>query len=130
MKKHIPLILEQNRILDGDYGSTSAFGMAGAFRILGPAPNYTALAVMSSGPDSKTGWEHVSVSAQKRCPTWEEMCFVKDIFWSEHEMVVQYHPPASEYVNFHPGTLHLWKHSTMAFPMPPSLLVGPKERIE
>ena len=27
------------------------------------------------------GWEHVSVSYRKRCPTWEEMCRVKDMFF-------------------------------------------------
>ena len=26
------------------------------------------------------GWEHVSVSLQNRCPTWDEMCRIKDIF--------------------------------------------------
>lgn len=23
------------------------------------------------------GWEHVSVSLARRCPTWEEMCIIK-----------------------------------------------------
>ena len=34
------------------------------------------------------GWEHVSVSLARRCPTWEEMCMIKDLF-------VEYHPPRS-----------------------------------
>lgn len=34
------------------------------------------------------GWEHVSVSLSNRCPTWEEMCMVKDIFWGEDECVI------------------------------------------
>lgn len=29
------------------------------------------------------GWEHVSVSLRNRCPTWDEMCLVKDIFWRD-----------------------------------------------
>ena len=39
------------------------------------------------------GWEHVSVSlpGQSRCPRWDEMCFIKDLFWAEDECVVQYH---------------------------------------
>lgn len=41
------------------------------------------------------GWEHVSVSLSNRCPTWEEMCMVKDIFWGEDECVIQFHPPKS-----------------------------------
>lgn len=57
------------------------------------------------------GWEHVSVSTIERCPTWDEMCKVKSLFWDDDDLVVQYHPPASEYVNNHPYTLHLWRKS-------------------
>lgn len=49
------------------------------------------------------GWEHVSVSLNNRCPTWEEMCMVKDIFWGEDECVIQFHPPKS--ANQHPSVL-------------------------
>jgi hypothetical protein len=56
------------------------------------------------------------------------MCWVKNLFWEEHEMCVQYHPPKSEYVNCHPHVLHLWKPINMTIPLPPSLLVGPKRR--
>ena len=71
-------------------------------------------------------WEHVSVSTPERCPTWEEMCWIKDLFWDEEETVVQYHPPKSRYVNMHPFTLHLWRptRSKDRLPFPPSNLVG------
>jgi hypothetical protein len=127
MKRFTPLTLQANRIRTGSYASDESFGLAGAFRLIGPGG--TLLMALSSGPSSAandTGWEHVSVSAEKRCPTWEEMCWVKDLFWDEHEMAVQYHPPKSEYVNFHPFVLHLWACATMPIPMPPSILVGPK----
>ncbi len=65
------------------------------------------------------GWEHVSVSHSHRCPTWEEMCRVKDMFWNEDECVVQYHPPKSEYVNNHPYCLHLWRKCGEDFELPP-----------
>lgn len=55
------------------------------------------------------GWEHVSVSRKDRCPTWDEMCQVKDLFWDEDDCVVQFHPPKAEYVNFHENCLHLWR---------------------
>ncbi len=71
------------------------------------------------------GWEHVSISTAKRCPTWKEMCAIKALFWDPEDCVVQYHPPESEYVNFHPYTLHLWRYDG-GFPMPPSVMVGPK----
>ena len=52
------------------------------------------------------GWEHVSVSPcnkkRKVCPTWEEMCAIKDMFFDPEERVVQFHPSRSEYVNDHP----------------------------
>lgn len=52
------------------------------------------------------GLEHVSVQLQRKLPTWEEMCEVKDIFWENEEMVVQIHPRKSEYVNI-TDALHL-----------------------
>ena len=55
------------------------------------------------------GWEHVSVSRKDRCPTWDEMCQIKDLFWDDSDCVVQFHPPKAEYVNNHPNCLHLWR---------------------
>ena len=127
MKKHVPLALLQSRVREGQMSSDDSYGMAGSFRLIGPGG--VQLGVISSGPESninETGWEHVSVVGRDRPPYWSEMCFVKNLFWSEHEMVVQYHPPKSEYVDCHPYCLHLWKPIHMTIPMPPSLLVGPK----
>lgn len=127
MKRFTPLTLQANRIRTGNYASDESFGLAGAFRLIGPGGSLLmALSSGSSSAANDTGWEHVSVSAEKRCPTWEEMCWVKDLFWDKHECCVQYHPPESEYVNFHPFVLHIWKPTEMTIPMPPSLLVGPK----
>ena len=69
------------------------------------------------------GWEHVSVSLKKRCPTWDEMCMIKDIFWSDDECVVQFHPHKSEYVNTHPYCLHLWKKIGEDYETPPKHFV-------
>lgn len=73
------------------------------------------------------GWEHISVSPwspkRKSCPSWEEMCKVKDMFFEPEERVVQYHPPKSEYVNNHPYCLHLWRYVAGDFPHPPTLFV-------
>ena len=55
------------------------------------------------------GFEHVSIELMaRRLPTWEEMCFVKNLFWDEEEMVVQIHPKKSQYVNI-TEALHLWR---------------------
>ena len=86
-----------------------------------PCYKPTAIAVIASWGG---GWEHVSVSLARRCPTWEEMCMVKDIFWGEEECVVQFHPPRSEYVNRHPYCLHLWKKIGEEYETPPKEYVG------
>ena len=75
------------------------------------------------------GWEHVSIDGKKRMPEWEEMCFLKDMFFNDDECVVQYHPPKSDYVNNLKYCLHLWKpieEYAGVLPMPPSILVGVK----
>lgn len=70
------------------------------------------------------GWEHVSVSYPNRCPTWEEMCRVKDIFWYDNECAVQFHPPKSDYINNHSYCLHLWhKRDGSGFELPPKEFV-------
>lgn len=64
-------------------------------------------------------WDHVSVSLTTpngeyplgRCPKWDEMCFIKDLFFEDEEEVIQFHPKKSEYVNIHPYVLHLWKYN-------------------
>lgn len=73
------------------------------------------------------GWDHVSVSLHDRCPTWDEMCWIKGVFWHEHESVIQYHPAKSEYVNCHPHCLHLWKPQNCVLRIPPHEFVGIKE---
>lgn len=82
------------------------------------------LQVIAAPSDSE--WQHVSVSLPSRCPTWEEMCFIKGLFWDEHEVVVQFHPAKDQYVNNHPFCLHLWRHNKVEMPTPPSILVGIK----
>lgn len=73
------------------------------------------------------GWEHVSVSrvGSLNPPSWNGMCLVKDMFWGPEDLVVQLHPPASDYINIHPGVLHLWrKAGTNDFcEVPPKIMV-------
>ncbi len=86
-------------------------------------PNKRASVVWSFGG----GWDHVSVSFADRCPTWDEMCRVKDVFFSEDEYCVEYHPAKSEYVNQHPYCLHIWKPQNENMPSPPAWMVGIKK---
>lgn len=70
------------------------------------------------------GWEHVSVSkTNRKIPTWEEMCKIKDMFFEEDETVVQYHPKKSEYVNRCECCLHLWRPLKEVLPTPPMIYV-------
>ncbi len=86
-------------------------------------------ATRSQDPDLRViaslsyGWEHVSVSTAKRCPTWDEMCRVKDLFWDDEDVVMQLHPAKSQYVNTHPYTLHLWRPIHQSIPLPDTILV-------
>lgn len=32
-------------------------------------------------------WQHVSVSLARRCPTWNELCKVKNLFWEDDEVM-------------------------------------------
>lgn len=70
------------------------------------------------------GFEHLSVSTPTRTPTWEEMCFMKDIFWNEDEVCMQLHPKKEEYVNNHNFCLHIWKPINQEIPTPPSVMIG------
>lgn len=109
--KAVLLGVEQYRVPHptGDMGDATN----GAALIPGPALRGLRV-IFSDG----AGWDHVSVSTPGRPPTWEEMCFVKDLFFDPEECVVQFHPPASVYVNRHKSCLHLWRKQDGSFPLP------------
>lgn len=79
----------------------------------------------SAGVLANTGWAHASVTLLRglQCPTWDEMCLVRKLFWEPGACVIQYHPPASENISLHPGCLHLWQSTHHPIPMPPSIMV-------
>jgi hypothetical protein len=101
--------------------SDESYGNNGIFII--PYKNIKLCCVISSGSD----WDHVSTHVEcvkkKRCPFWDEMCFVKNLFWNEDETVIQFHPKKSDYVNCHPYTLHLWKSQIVDYVLPPKIFV-------
>jgi hypothetical protein len=127
MRKTLPDKVEAGRVLTGPMASEPSWGAYGGFFVQGPCGEQ--LKIVASGADAddkiSEGWEHVSISTRRRPPNWQEMCFVKDLFWSEDECVIQFHPPRSEYVNNHPHCLHLWRHID-GHKLPPSILVGYK----
>lgn len=70
------------------------------------------------------GWEHVSVSRRSKVPTYEDMCWVKDLFWDPEDCVMQLHVPAEEHINAHPYCLHLWRPMHEEIPRPPARAVA------
>lgn len=128
-------------------GTTSADGNNGAFRVQSPEPGWWLYLICSDGNDPDVpeadGWEHVSVHAFRqrysevvgllgrtdagatRTPTWKEMAYVKRLCWDAEDVVIQYHPRESEYVNCHENVLHMWRSRTQVIPTPPPMLVGP-----
>ena len=115
MRDRFPRILEEGRLLQGPNASAPG-DRFGAFVIRNLKGQQFRLIAIENGK----GWDHVSVTmAQKRTPTWDEMVWLKRLFWRDDECVVQFHPPASDYVNHNAYCLHLWKRCDGDFPMPP-----------
>lgn len=108
-------ILSNERLLDVRTGIDGGMGT-----IL--MPNWRGTVIWSFGG----GWEHVSVAPRQRkvVPSWEDMCLLKEMFFTDDECVVQYHPPKSENVNNLSNCLHLWRPVKETIPMPPSIMVG------
>jgi hypothetical protein len=85
--------LDPARKSDGPFG-TQPGERQGAFYV---QRGRTMFVMIASCGGEGILWEHVSLRALdykgERCPTWDEMCWAKGLFWGEEECVVQYHPP-------------------------------------
>lgn len=109
--------------------STQADGNNGVFTLPNPrgSSHPDLVCIVSDGRDAKecgvSPWEHVSARAGMRCPTWEEMHFVKEQFWQDEECVMQLHPVKSQYKNLHPAVLHLWRPLNATIPTPDLVMV-------
>lgn len=127
MRRQLPEKFEAGRLLYGPTGSPHNAGPWGAFVLYGPCGARLKIIASDASIPEAQGFEHVSVSTENRCPNWQEMCFVKDAFWEDEEIVYQLHPAKSEWVNNHPHVLHLWRNIAQNPPLPPSIFVGIKE---
>lgn len=107
----------EHRIKSREFYTDESFGNNGAFMI--PYRNYVFKVIISDGE----GWEHVSISLKNRCPNWPEMCYFKEMFFKDDEVVVQYHPAKKDYVNNHPNCLHMWRSINKKFPLPEKRMV-------
>ena len=82
--------------------------------------------IASAGKGQEEGWrfDHVSVSLSNRTPTWEEMDYIKRLFFHPEEVCFQLHVAAAEHINQHPYCLHIWRDCEHALRLPPAEMVG------
>lgn len=117
-----------HRIRNGQLASDDSYGNNGAFYLPIKRANDRSVTKLLCIASDQDGWEHVSCSPNKpRCPYWDEMAFVKQLFWDEEDAVIQIHPPRSQHIDCHPYALHLWRKvgTNHFFEAPPSWMVGP-----
>lgn len=95
-------------------------GLSGCFNVPVLSSGVMLYAIAASGE----GWDHVSVSHLKRCPTWEEMVYIKRAFFKKDEWACEYHPPEAENISRHPFCLHIWRPIYVTLDVPPSWMVG------
>jgi hypothetical protein len=92
-----------------------------------PGPLGTKLRVVvgdgKEWPLEGPAWEHVSVSTERRCPTWIEMEFIRQAFFEDDETVVQFSVPRAVHINLHEHCLHMWRPIGIEIPMPPKICV-------
>lgn len=120
MKSELTTVIEACRVTSGPF-ATPPHRLEGMFIF----PNFRLKAIISIGG----GWEHVSVTRTDQpdqCPSWNQMCWAKNSFFHEEDIVMQLHPAKSSYVNCHPGCLHLWRPLADAIPIPPEWMIGLK----
>lgn len=117
MKKKLSEEVENFRISKGAMASDRIIGNNGAFLI--PFKDIELMVIISDGE----GWDHVSVSTENRCPTWDEMHYVKNLFFKPEETVIQYHPPESKYINYCHNCLHMWRKQHHIYELPPTCMV-------
>lgn len=125
MRQAPNLKIEHYRVLssvDRRFGTTTQDGNNGLFIIPSPFGSEDLQVICSDGQ----GWDHVSVSLRKRCPTWGEMDYIKRLFFEDEETAMQLHPPRSMWISNHPYCLHLWRPTGIDanIPMPDLSLVG------
>lgn len=116
MTFHVP---EQFRVKTGPMASGKSYGNNGAFIVSSLKFSHKFNTIASDGEF----WEHVSVSVFNRCPTWQEMSYIKDLFWDDDDCVMQLHVPKADWINNHPFTLHLWRPIGIEIPRPLQVMV-------
>lgn len=120
--------LNEYRAIDWEMRAVGAVGDArgGCFIIKYSKPHQpfetpSTLRVMAA---SGGGWDHISVSLADRCPTWEEMEYVRKLFAKPNEVWLQFGVPSKDHINVHPHCLHWWRPLHREVRLPPTAMVA------
>lgn len=92
------------------------------YRVKGKLRTSVLRVICSSGE----GWDHVSVSVAGRTPTWEEMEYVKRLFFEDDACCMQLHVPPEDHLSYNDHCLHIWQPHAGGIPRPPGDLVAPQ----
>ncbi len=88
-----------------------------------PRSYYDLCVIVSWGLD----WDHVSVHSRSTkggfTPSWEDMAYIKKLFFKPSETAVQFHPSSDSYINCHENTLHIWRPQKTEIELPPKIMV-------
>lgn len=103
---------ESYRIRHGRLGSDDSFDSNGYFLV--PYKEEFLLCLISDSG----GWDHVNISLPARTPNWEEIEFVRDIFFDAQDIVVIYSPPRLFPYVTNPFHIHMWRRQGHQFPIP------------
>ena len=120
MKEKLPANLIRFRVHLPGYETVPDDDIQGAFII--PYMAYELKVICGVGD----GWDHVSVSRKYRQPTWDEMDWIRRLFFESGETVLQIHPPVDLHINYHEHVLHLWRAWGVEFTLPPRYMIAPE----
>ena len=110
MRLHFSDEVEHARRVHPDHGGSPAGANYGWFVFA------NGLRVMLT---TALGWEHVSVSRSIAPPSWDDMLWVRRLFWRPEEWVMQLYPPDGQYIGLAANAVHLWRPTMLAIPTPP-----------
>lgn len=119
MKRELPVNLRRYRVDLPGFERVPDEDIQGAFLI--PYADAQLQVMCGCGED----WDHVSVSVKGRCPTWDEMHWIRGLFFEPGETVIQIDPPKDHYINYHKHTLHMWRHWRQEILLPPAKFIAP-----
>lgn len=123
--------LDNYRITHPVCGNAPKGATYGMFSIPIPKKKQT-VAIIIANDGTEGGWEHVSCHVRiaqgtrppiMRVPSYDELCWLKDLFWESHECAMQFHVPKTDHINRHQHCLHLWRRAGANCELPPTIMV-------